>query len=244
MKKTLLLAAAMLSLVAGSAMAAGLDLSWDDCLATTAGGLNKTSLCTSNSGSSNCYGTYVLANNTPSNVVANDMVMDINTNGSTLPCWWNFTAAPRTTGISVAFITPCASNATDYWGSVTGGPFGGFAAQLYPSVPQRVRIVMTVAIDGNAPEAAPVPGGQETYSYTFTLKNTNSVGTCTGCLTSACLVLNRINVDLSANPPIELTSQDARNFVFWQGGAINAPGCPLAVPTTNKTWGSVKALYR
>ena len=116
MKKTLLLAAAMLSLVAGSAMAAGLNLSWDDCLATTAGGLNKASLCTTNTGNAGkAYGTYVLASTTPSNVVANDMVMDINTNGSTLPCWWNFTASPRTTGIAVAFNNPCINNATDYW---------------------------------------------------------------------------------------------------------------------------------
>jgi hypothetical protein len=36
-----------------------------------------------------------------------------------------------------------------------------------------------------------------------------------------------------------------RNWVQWQGGAVNVTGgCPAATPTQNRTWGSVKSLYR
>jgi hypothetical protein len=36
-----------------------------------------------------------------------------------------------------------------------------------------------------------------------------------------------------------------RNWVQWQAGAASiAGGCPQATPTQNRTWGSVKSLYR
>jgi hypothetical protein len=244
MKKAILLTAALLAVCAGSAFAQapGVNLSWDDCSASTAGGLNKTSTCLSNSeGQKNCNGSYVLPADADA-LAGNDIVMDIITNSGSLPCWWNFTVAPRTAGFGMNFGTPCAQ-AFDYWGSV-GTPAGGPGAFLMPTnaVP-RVRIKAVVAIDANV--AAPVPASTgEIYSYTFNLKHGATVGACTGCLTSACFVLNLIRVTQVGFPYFELTTASSRNFVLWQGGAVAPPGCPLAVPTQNKTWGSVKALYR
>ena len=34
---------------------------------------------------------------------------------------------------------------------------------------------------------------------------------------------------------------DQRNWITWQGGD---PSCVSATPTQNRTWGSVKSLYR
>jgi hypothetical protein len=94
--------------------------------------------------------------------------------------------------------------------------------------------------------AQPVPASTgEIYSFTFLLKHGASFGAeCSGCLTSACIVWNILFVTQVVSRYFELTTSSSRNWVFWQGGAVAAPGCPLAVPTVNKTWGSVKALYR
>jgi hypothetical protein len=249
MKKAILFAAALATLVAGTAMAApGVNLSWDDCQASLALGLNKTSTCLSNvEASKRAYGTYVLPAPGTVQTAGNDIVLDIMTNSATLPCWWNFTVAPRTTGFQMQFNTVCADaggvGIFDYWSSIAGGPVGGSGAFLMPTnaVP-RVRIKGVVAVDAGAAE--PLGPDIETYSFTLVLVHGSTVGACTGCLTPACFVLNLIQVTQVNDPPYILTNPSSRQHVFWQGGVVQAPGCPAAVPTQNKTWGSVKALYR
>ena len=247
MKKAILMAAALLTVCAGAAFAQppGVNLSWDDCVADAAGGLNKTSTCNSNTeGQKNLYGSYVLNEDVNFGIAGNDIVLDVIVNSGSLPCWWNFTTAPRTAGYGMNFQFPCG-DAYDYWGAVAGGPTGGPAAFLMPTnaVP-RVRIKAVVAVDGN--NALPTPQATgEIYSYAFQLKHGATVGACTGCLTAACFVGNLIRVTCTGDQAYqELTTASSRNFAFWQGGAVAPPGCPLAVPTQNKTWGSVKALYR
>lgn len=252
MKKAILMVAALATLSAGTAMAAGVNLSWDDCQASVAPagtlGLNKVSTCNSNTeAGKNAYGTYVLPPPGTVTTAGNDIVMDIMTNSATLPCWWNFTVAPRNTGYAMQFNTVCADNGGagifDYWSSIPGGPTGGTAPFLMPTnATPRVRIKGVVAVDASA--AQPLGDGIETYSFTFRLLHGATFGACTGCLTSACFVLNYIQVTQVNDPPYQLTTAHDRNHVFWQGGAVAPPGCPLAVPTQNKTWGSVKALYR
>jgi len=243
MKKAILLAAALCMLTAGSAMAAGVNLSWTSCLAASAGGLNQTSTCLSNTETQKkAFGSYVLPADADA-LNGNDIVLDIIVNSATLPCWWNFTVAPRTAGFSMAFNDPCGE-AFDYWGSI-GTPAGGPAASLLPSnaVP-RVRIKAPVAIDALAAQPVPAATG-EIYSFTFNLRHGSSFGAaCTGCQQAACFVLNLIRVTQTGFPYMELTTPHDRNFVLWQGGVVAPPGCPLAVPAQNKTWGSVKALYR
>jgi len=245
MKKVFLIAAALTMVCAGSAFAQppGVNLSWDDCNASLALGLNKTSTCTSNTeAQKSLYGSFVLQADAPA-LSGNAISLDIQTNSGTLPCWWNFTVAPRNTGYSMDFLA-CATNAFDYWSTIPGGAAGGPAAFLQPnnSVP-RIRIVANFAV--SADEVQPVPQSTgEIYSFTIRLKHGATVGACTGCLTSACFVLNRIFVTNKDAPAQDLTTPSSRNFVFWQGGAIATPGCPAAVPVQNKTWGSVKTLYR
>jgi hypothetical protein len=243
MKKAILLTAALCVLTAGSALAAGVNLSWDNCTAGLATSLNKTSTCLANNETAkNAFASYVLPADADA-LNGNDIVLDIIVNSATLPCWWNFTTAPRTAGYGMAFNTACPE-AFDYWGSI-GTPAGGPAASLLPSnsVP-RVRIKAPVAIDALAAQPVPASTG-EIYSFTFNLKHGSSFGgACQGCQTAACLVLNLIRVTQTGFPYMELTTAQDRNFVFWQGGIVQSPGCPLAVPTQNKTWGSVKALYR
>lgn len=231
-------------MTSATAQPPGVNLSWDDCNSSLGGGLNKTSTCTSNTEAAKLlYGSYVLAADMEA-LAGNDVTLDILPNSGTIPCWWNFTVAPRTTGYAVDFVA-CASNAFDYWGSAGGATGGGIAVFRQPpatAVPQ-MTIKVVVAVDANS--AGPVPRSTgEIYLFTFQLKHVATVGSCTGCLTSACFVLNRIRVTQVGFPYQYLTNPSSRNWVFWQGGAVQAPGCPAAVPAQNKTWGSVKALYR
>ena len=67
---------------------------------------------------------------------------------------------------------------------------------------------------------------------------------CAGCDAPACLVCNRVEGFDNTGAQCMHCDQIApgiANFVTWYGGTANCPG---AVPTQNKTWGAVKALYR
>lgn len=121
---------------------------------------------------------------------------------------------------------------------------GSAAAFLMPTAAiPRIRIKAVVASD--ADQATHVPQGVgEIYSFTLLLRHGATVGACTGCAVSACIALDRIYVTQVGFPYFILSTPSSRQHVLWQGGAIPAPGCPAAVPTQNRTWGSVKVLYR
>jgi hypothetical protein len=237
----LALATSFALVTSAGAQPPGVNLSWDDCNASIAGGLNKTSNCQSNSeAAKNVYGSYVLPQDVPI-LAGNEIIIDICTNSGSLPCWWNFTTAPRTTGYDVQFSSPCA-NAYDYWGAIPGGLAVGSFAQLLPSnlVPRiRIRAIAAVDVQEAQPVAASVG---EIFSFRLQLKHGATVGTCTGCTTPAFILLSLIRVSQTGGPSIDLTTSSSRNFVFWQGSGAQA-GC-LPDPIINKTWGSVKALYR
>jgi hypothetical protein len=246
MKKAIMIAGLLFSTCASAwAQGPGVNLSWDDCLASVGGGLNKNSTCLSNTeAAQDCFGSYVLPADLDS-LYANEITIDITTDSPMLPCWWNFTSAPRGTGVGyvVLFSVPCASNAYDYWGETAGGSvFGSSVPSLMPdaSVP-RIRIRAFVAIEPVLAQPVAASIG-EIYSFTFRLRHAASVGSCTGCSTPACIGLTKIRVVQAGDyPGYDLTAPSSRQFVMWQGGV---PSCGLAVPTINKTWGSVKALYR
>lgn len=66
---------------------------------------------------------------------------------------------------------------------------------------------------------------------------------CTGCAEDVCVRLVSINLDPIQYPgtAVTLTTPLHRNYVSWQG----PPGlCAGATPLRDRTWGSVKALYR
>jgi hypothetical protein len=70
-------------------------------------------------------------------------------------------------------------------------------------------------------------------------------GVCAGCQVPACLVLNSIELfQVAGSAPVDqytMSNPNIRNWITWQGGD---PSCVAATPAKNKTWGSVKSLYR
>lgn len=198
---------------------------------------------------------------------ANDMLVDLQTDdGGTnpappVPCWWNFTSlgtAARQGAITMATnLLPADGGCGDYWGTLLNGVVvSGFSRNYYPQVgpspgapTNRIRLDVTAAAsadEGALSQPQPAPG-DEVYSFTFRIKPPQSVGTvCVGCQAPVCIVLNQIILYRKNGQPVKITTASSRNWVTWKGG--NTPGpCPIgpdATPTKNKTWGSLKTLYR
>lgn len=271
MKKTLLLTVALALMCVGAANAQwtpgtsvgqpdGLNLSWTQCDAAAGiAGLNIVALCTSNTAFS--PNNALRGELTSSRVLvasfaypagetaldANDFLLDFQTDLPTIPCWWNMltTNAPRATSLALAFIPPSGGDCGDYWGLAPNGIVGqGFGRNLIAGN-SKLRLNGFVAIAGSDGQAMQQPNpGDEVFSFTMAIKPAASVGTCTGCLNKACIVLQQLLLSSNDQGPRFVTNPSTRNYVTWQGGAIGGAGCPAATPTQSKTWGSVKTLYR
>ncbi len=244
MKKASLLCVALLALSATSAFAGGLNLGWSNCVGD--GGVGaRVSLCNTNGGSNVMVASFI-PTMTSSTVNGNEIVVDLQAQGSSLPAWWQFKNAGtcRSTALSVSQTVPTTAVlcVDEFAGQATAGigayniGFGGA---------NRARIVIAEAVPASA--LAPVAPGNEYFSINIAVSNSKTVGTgsCAGCLTPVCVVLNSIKLTAGGGSLDEFIGNAAvNNAVTWQGGAIDGGGCPLAVPTHNTTWGAVKSLYR
>lgn len=247
--KRVLLSVLTLAAVAGlatSALAApGLNLSWNDC--SSAGTVNRTFACGVNTGSNLAVGSFLA----PAGITAmtgNEAVLDLISSSSPLPAWWDFTnaGACRQTSLSVNFVLSATTTSAcvDYW---SGQAAGGIAAYRTNSTinptpaPNRARIVAAYAV---APDlAAPIDADTEYFSLNIVINNqkTTGAGNCLGCSDPVCIVLNSINITQPVGVGDFLVSDAATSrAITWQG---TGPDCNT-VPTQNRTWGAVKALYR
>jgi len=70
-------------------------------------------------------------------------------------------------------------------------------------------------------------------------------GSCAGCTDGACIVFTsqKLTEPLGVGD-YTITSPALRQYVTFQSGGALGGGCPAVVPTQNRTWGSVKSLYR
>ena len=243
MKKNIVIAGAMLVLGASAASASGINLSWTNC--GTFGVQNVTFACAVNSGSSQMFASF----DPPAGVTAMGGMsaqIDITTDQANLPDWWKHgTGQCRgTAALPVSFdFTSGPPDCADYW---LGQAAGGTAYDVGFGSPSRARFRVQAAIAAGT--ELPVDAGTEYYAFKATLQRTKSTGTgsCAGCLNSACIVLNEIQLfqplELQFDPII--TNPRERQFITWQNPATGPSGCPLSTPTKSKTWGQVKSLYR
>jgi hypothetical protein len=246
MKKTFLITGALLALTATVASAAGINLYWNECSSGTAPApaTNKVFACASNAGTNNMYASF----DPPAGVTelnGNNLLIDLQSATNPLPQWWRFKNAGtcRATSLSANTVFAASGACVDPW---SGGSPGIAAYVENPGGdPQRARIAGSISIT----TGAPAPSGQEYYSLIVAINNAKTIGTgsCAGCQDPVCLVLNEIKLTQPAGTaggsPV-ITNPLTSNFVTWQGGAIGGAGCPGATPAVNRTWGSVKAIYR
>ncbi len=262
---TCLMTAACLIATASLAHAApGIAMRWDQCYGD--GGVsNKNFACDTNAGSE----TLVLSFKPPADldqVNGNEIHVDLQAPGSTVPSWWQFknTGTCRVTSLSVnstaspnavACLDEFAGNATSGIGSYNIG-FGSANA---------VHIVIAEAVPTSA--LVTLTADQEYFALNIVIDHRKTVGTgaCSGCVTPMCLLFNGLKItrggeglDVSLGTPFAPNSFAAG----WQGGSPNLyyepetishllifqgwylQGCGLPTPARNQTWGAIKSLYR
>lgn len=239
MKKTLLMAGALLALTVGVASAqSGLNLSWVDCGA--AGQASRTFACTSNSGTNSLIGSIITGTPIP-NMVGHEGVFDLQTNQAALSPWWTYGTGQCRLSTHLQASFNGATSCENPWINAGFGSYNYTAA--FNGVPNRARFRTVWGMN----PGAPVDGSTEYYCVSVALSNARSagLGACAGCLDGACIVFNSSKMlqpagqgDFTISGPIE------RDYVTWQAGGGLGGECPGVTPTKSSTWGSVKSLYR
>jgi hypothetical protein len=238
---------ALLALTASTALAQGITLRWNHCLAGTNDLANKNSTCLVTTGVNRMIVSYQ-APGSITNLDGMDAYIDYQTSAG-ITCWWNFqgTNPPRAVSLSVAFKDPLDANGDPTWfcpnryWATKANVFGVGGMALLGNGNARISMGQSVPTGTGT---APAAGEQEGFGVTFDNANAPVANGCVGCLNPACFTLNRVTLFDTGEPGLELNTAITSNSVTWQNGAIGGPGCPAATPTQNKTWGSVKALYR
>lgn len=245
MKKILTLTVGLMIVASASMAQSGLNLYSADC---SAGSTVQavTNACTSNTGQAmNLVASCVMPVFSMNDFVGAATIIDLQSAAAALPDWWRADAAGcRSGAVTVLQDATVSPNCITIWdGQAQILPV--FAAQPFVGGANRIRF--------NAGAAVPTPylleadGATELGVLKLTVTRTKSTGAtlCAGCTTGACIVLNEINFQ-SATPgaPFFRVTNPASpnsNAVTYQAGA---PTCGGSTPTSNRTWGSVKALYR
>jgi hypothetical protein len=248
--------AAMLCVASSAFAAAGVSMRWTTCAGEGTGLANKTFACTSNTGSNVLVFSFELGADL-AQVSGNELVVDFLSQSATMPLWWDFknagTCRTGSLAVNVAFD---ANNVVcvDWAQGLSGagiGAWGSGTPQLDGTVPpalvsQHRRLTMALAVPPSGLQD--LVAATEYFSCNVSINNLKTVNTtCTGCLEPICVVFNSLRV---TTPPVNgqpindviigNASSAGSNIVTWQG---TGPDCQL-VPTKNKTWGQVKALYR
>lgn len=244
MKKTLLISGVLLALTASVAAAQpGVNLSWNDC--GLAGLQNAAFACNTNSGAPFImYASF----DPPADqqVAAGEWVIDLEAAGSDLPPWWHFKNAGACRVNSLVYNTNFAAgpfSCYDMWAGTVG--LAGYTYVVGHSGANTARIFGSMSV----PATSPVPAfaGTETYDFSLIINRANTVApaaVCERCLEPVCVVLNEIKLFNQVGATTVISNPRDRNFVTWQGGAVQTPGCPLATPAQKSSWGQVKSLYR
>jgi len=258
MKKVTLLCGLLLALTASAALAApGVNLKWDACFGD-GGATNKAFLCNTNNGTETLVAGFELGADLPQ-ASGLEIVIDLATAASPLPAWWQFKNAGtcRSGSLNQSVNPPTtALNCSDWAGGTATGAVAAYQVGGYG--PNTARILEVTAVPASS--LVDLLGGQEYFALETLINNAKTVGTgaCAGCTSPACIVCNSIKVatppvsgqpsrDVTLSGPTDVSGTS--NFTTWQGGlgviVTGKPsGCPAATATRNRTWSSVKTLYR
>lgn len=261
MKKTLLLAAALMVVTAtmASAQRGTLSLGWGACRVDGGGAVNATGPCTSNTGNGPLLigGFIGNANSNLNSLNSAFLYVDIYQNTAALDPWWQFTDPPVTgcralNTWALDMANAASANCTrSYWGEV-GSPSSA-SRWFYPSYsPSHATLRLLVAVDAQVAASSPQIGvGEESHILGARLGRALSTGagSCAGCLNAAHLYFaqadmfqtNLDNFVVDGVGPTNLPVAGTK-CVGWQNAA--GPFCPATTPTRNNTWGSIKSLYR
>ncbi len=245
MKRVALLLLVCLSTLLPSVAAADVFLAWNDCLAD-GGVMDRTSACATDGGVNRLVSSF-LSPSTVNNFIAIDATLDLTSEASAIPAWWDFkmAGACRQTAASINidinalpnFGTSCA----DLWdgGASATALFTGYLIG-YGGDGNRARAVF--AMSRNASNPTTLQASTNYFAFIWQITNANT-SVCAGCATPVAIVLNSLILRPVTGPAVTVSSDDAGSqpCATWQS-ATNAT-C-ATVPVAPRTWGSVKSLYR
>lgn len=228
-----------LALASPSFAQGGIDLAWNDC--GNNGLASRSFSCASNSGEDVLVGSAITGIDMPQ-LNAAYAVLDLSSDPF-LSSWWQLdTGGCREGALTPGFdFSTGYSSCLDPWaGAANGGTIYG---------PQQGPLLSRIRIFCTTPTPTAVLGTEEYYFFRLTLSHVKATGngSCGGCATKACLVLELIELsDPSLGPDhLTLNTPIFRQYVTWQGGQSNCPGVDQTpVPVRASTWGLVKSLYR
>lgn len=235
-----LLAVLLLSVIAGQAKAAGVNLSWDAC--TSEGGVqNKDFACNTNLGSRTMYGSFILANDQP-NFIGAEITIDFHVQSDSLPAWWKFHSASacRNSALSVSFVFGDDPNEScvDPWAGLGSGGIGAYSMPAEPDAdPNTARLKLVAAVPSTNPQQ--LTAGTEYYCFKVVISSAKTVGSgsCNGCSVPMCILLSRISAVQNNFTQEDLTQAATSNLITWQS-ATECSG------TQNVTWGQIRSLLR
>ena len=197
MKKTLLLAAALMvvSATMASAQRGTLSLGWGACRIDGGGAQNATGPCTSNTGNGPLLigGFIGNANSNLNSLNSAFLYVDIYQNTAALDPWWQFTDPPVTgcralNTWALDMANAASANCTrSYWGEV-GSPSSA-SRWFYPTyASNHATLRLLVAVDAQVAASSPQIGaGEESHIFGARLGRALSTGagSCAGCLNPA-----------------------------------------------------------
>ena len=231
MKKMVFLAGALMLLASGSAMAAGTNLAWTDCLGA-GGTTTRAQACTNSALVSNVLQvSFVLADPIPS-LGASDGLVDVVT-PNTMGSWW--------LGGSTRWgATPGPATCPGWADNAPNGPVP-FGPNIVQMAPNRLRIRFVISVATGQEQAHDANSG-ELLAHAIQLKFNAGTFNNTECNAGAAMAVTNLTLQQPGGAPSTVfESPDVSNCVNWRSSALVCPG---ATPTDKASWGSIKALYR
>lgn len=241
-----------LAAIAPRARAAGVNLAWNDC--GNFGSCNQTFACDTNGpGVFTLVGSFVPPEGV-TQFVGEELVVDFLANGAQIPDWWQFknTGTCRQTAFnaSVDFFSG-PDHCLDYWqgqgaGGIAAWRVGGAIGSGYPA--NYGRLTMAFAVPPNLVTGLDSSAEYYAFKLTFTKAKTVGTGACAGCDVPVAAVFSSCRLVQPAGVgDFPLTQWQDWAFASWQNATYHVYdvgySCP-PVPAKNKTWGSIKSLYR
>lgn len=222
----------VLSLVlAGPAMAAGVDIAWDGCLGDAEAVSLKAFACDRNTGEDLLYVSFVPAVSFAGATIL-EIAIDLRTRGgSPMPVWWDVATSGgcRRDQFGADGVQPSLTATCTGWSPAPDFVTSRFNF-AYPT-PDAARIVVSTHA------SLSVVAGIHYLGCRFLLRHPATVGAtaCAGCSEPVDITVSALRL---ANLTAEqvLTVPQSKNVALWQQDR--------PVSTRATTWGALKSLYR
>lgn len=239
---------ALLALVTVDSRAGGmLNIAWDSC--TGDGGVrNQDFACNSNVQVFTLVGSFEVFEPVP-RMTELDGRLEISTeaSGSTLAWWSSFGSSPCRPGVLSVDASPPSGAAAceDPW---VGIGIGSVATGFVPDGTYTEGITVDVSLPAGQ-TAALVPG-VEYFAFRLHVRTDKTVGAgaCGGCSVPACIAWHSMEIyqpAIPGGPPTNVFIVGGGEYlVTWQSASLLGTACLRATPVENRTWGSIKGLYR